>query len=436
MKNPFVRGRGTPEEPEREVVQDFFPRDASEIVAELADSSAHVETPAQVPAISRPPMPGSQVERTPAPDSPYPEKPPVVAPPIDNRCAQPISDADRQSSPATIVVATPAASGQPALEVWVAPGTFRSTLVPTGPYAGLSIVGEPGSLLETVREIAPPITGGHRPAVIVDVVDVGRVTVGAVSLRGALHYDSRVVRQDSYALGTSDDGQWAVVGMADGVSEGPLSHLGADAAAQQSLTSARGELARVGFDAADWNAVAEDVRTKVRSRSRQLIAGKITTADGGTVDAQTLSDEDLARSMGTTAELLIVAVKPSESGVFPYVRIVIAGDGTGLVLDPSRGWKTLSIGKTHAGGFANNAVRPLPIDPGAPLIQRGELEHGQAIFVTTDGIGNFILDGSTQVGGYLHQEWAKPVSAVNLVRSSSFITYQADDDRTAVIVWV
>ena len=272
MKNPFVRGRGTPEVPEREVVQDFFPRDVSEIVAELADSSAHVETPAQVPAISRPPMPWSQVERTPAPDSPYPEKPPVVAPPIDNRCAQPISDADRQFSPAAIVVATPAASGQPALEVWIAPGKLRSTLVPTGPYAGLSIVGEPGSLLGTVREIAPPFTGGHRPATIVNVVDAGKVVVGAVSLRAALHYGPLVVRQDSYALGTSDDGQWAVIGIADGVSEGPFSYLGADAAAQQLLTSARGELTRVGFDAADWNAVAEDVRTKLRSRSRQLIA--------------------------------------------------------------------------------------------------------------------------------------------------------------------
>jgi hypothetical protein len=88
------------------------------------------------------------------------------------------------------------------------------------------------------------------------------------------------------------------------------------------------------------------------------------------------------------------------------------------------------------GGFANNAVLPLPIDSGPPLVQPGLLEPGQAVLATSDGIGDFIGNGSTEVGGYLHQEWSKPVSVVNLVRSASFITYQSDDDRTAVIVWV
>lgn len=412
---------------------DFEPakfQSVEDIEAEFANVDSPRDYPPTVPAMSPPPPPPMPTppQGTPAPVTPPPPPPLAIPAPATPPAPAVTPVVVPQPEPAT----TPASAGP---DLWVRPGKFAASLVPTGRYAGQSIVGQPGSLLEIERTLANPITGGHRPAVVVDLVDAGRIVIGAVSVRGALHYDSRTVRQDSYSLGKSEDGAWAIAAIADGVSEGALSHLGADTAAHQAVTSARTELARQGFESADWARVAAEVRAKVQASTRQLVAGKIVGADGTPVDPKTLSDEDLARAAGTTSELLVIAVKPSPAGTYSFARVVIAGDGSGLMLDPSRGWKPLSVGKNNVGGFANNAVKPLPLDVGTPVVQRGTLEPGQAVLLTTDGIGDFLVDGSTEVGGYLHQEWSTPISSVNLVRSASFVTYQSDDDRAVVIVW-
>jgi serine/threonine protein phosphatase PrpC len=77
----------------------------------------------------------------------------------------------------------------------------------------------------------------------------------------------------------------------------------------------------------------------------------------------------------------------------------------------------------------------LPSDEVSVLVRHDSIEPGQALVITTDGIGDFLADGSTPVGGYLHQAWRTPVSHAEMLRSASFVTFQCDDDRTAVVVW-
>jgi len=259
-----------------------------------------------------------------------------------------------------------------------------------------------------------------------------------VSLRGALHYDSGTVRQDAFTLGLSDDGAFVVASIADGVSQGAVSHLGAEWASQQAavitrdmLTHTKGDLAGV-----DWNHVAAEVRSAVRYRAEQHLGSSFTKRAGGQADPTEVPDREYAKVMGTTAEVLVVAVSPDEAGTHRAVRVVIAGDGSGMVLDPKHGWWVLGMGKAAGGDIASNAVLTLPLDPGPPTVQHWDLQPGQAVAAVTDGFGDPFGDGSTPVASYLHEVWRRPVrSATELLRTASFVRLQADDDRTVVVVW-
>ncbi|TFB96274.1 MULTISPECIES: protein phosphatase 2C domain-containing protein [unclassified Cryobacterium] len=329
----------------------------------------------------------------------------------------------------------PIASGAFPPGRWVKPGPFVAVPVADGPNAGSAVIGTAGSLLEVMARLAMPTPGGHRPAIVVDRIDSGALAIGAVSLRGAAHYDGGRVRQDSYSVGESRDGAWFIATIADGVSQGALSQIGADAAAQTGVSQVQAELARSGFDDADWQSVAVKVRDAVRARAEAVLAGSISNPRGEPMDVAGVSDRQYAVQLGTTAEFIVVANRADIDGAHRYVRVVVAGDGSSLILDPSKGWQVLSLGKSTSSGTKSNAVTALPLDPGPATVQHGTLHRGQALLVTTDGIGDFLLDGSTEVGGYLHNALKSPVGPVDLVRAASFVTFQADDDRTVVIVW-
>lgn len=315
---------------------------------------------------------------------------------------------------------------------WIRPGQIQQAYtVSKGPFAGHTVINNPGSLLETSLTAA---RGQYRPSAIVDVVHVGSVQVGAVSLRGSMHYDGETVRQDSFSIDTTEDGGWLIVAVADGVSEGKRSHIGADTACASAISAAKAELAAHGITDTNWARVSENVRSAVRRRAEVVLRGNLRDADGNPAAAEDVPDTVLARHVGTTAELLVIETTPTEVG-YRCTQVKIAGDGSALIADPAKGWWPLAVGKAKTGELASNAVIALPQNPGEPVVFTGYLQPGQAILVTTDGIGDHLGDGSTAVGGYLHEEWCHPRSSVDLLRTASFITFQCDDDRTAVVVW-
>ena len=69
---------------------------------------------------------------------------------------------------------------------------------------------------------------------------------------------------------------------------------------------------------------------------------------------------------------------------------------------------------------------------GFPQLQRGYLTRGQALVLTTDGIGDGM---GGPASGYLHAHLARPLAAHELLRVGSFTTFQSDDDRGMFVAW-
>lgn len=67
-------------------------------------------------------------------------------------------------------------------------------------------------------------------------------------------------------------------------------------------------------------------------------------------------------------------------------------------------------------------------------MRRGSLEADQALLLVTDGIGDFLGDGSSPLGGFLQDRLLACAGLPDFLRAVGAWAYQMDDDRTAVLV--
>lgn len=317
-------------------------------------------------------------------------------------------------------------------QLWVTPTNAPMvTRIDSGPMSGEVEVGAAGKLSQVRRSIPPKPSGSYIPSNVVDVASAGDLTVGAVSVRGLGHQDFPTVRQDAVAFGITRDGGYVIGVIADGVSEASDAHIGADAATKTALNVVRSALEAGGTPTSiDWRAVSEATRQAVRSRAEVgLKAGAL-----GSGGAAGIADEAFVRVVGTTAEVLVVETRPMAEQQFHFTRVVVAGDGYGYILGP-RGWVGLGTAKASSNGVLSNAVSaPLPRDPGVPVVQHGSITPGQAVLITTDGIGDDVLSGRTAVAGFLLQ-LVRPMPPHKLLELVSYVAFQSDDDRTVFIAW-
>jgi Protein phosphatase 2C len=321
---------------------------------------------------------------------------------------------------------------------WVLPRSEpRLGRVSSGPLANRITVGEAGALARTIPRLFKG-SMAHRPDMTVDVAVVGELSVAAVSVRGAFHQELQTPRQDSYGLGASNDGMWLIGVIADGVSEAKLSHIAADVACQTGISLARAALSgpAAGLNARDWHRVASGMRQAVRSRAERTAASAGRNPDGSRVDPSQLSDGSLARNvMATTAAIVVVATQPDSAGYFPYCYASISGDGSCFLMQPSRGWLPISLGKVGGKEILSNAVVGLPSDPGSPRLHFGNLIRGQNIVAMTDGYGDSLGDGSGELGAYFLTAWGRPAGAVEMLAKSAVVRMGLDDDHTAIVIW-
>jgi hypothetical protein len=279
-----------------------------------------------------------------------------------------------------------------------------------------------------VRKVAQD-SKAYVPGAVVDVVQHRGLTIGAASVRGLGHQDFGSVRQDALAFAVASNSRFIVGAIADGVSEAPNSHAGADAASKAALSSVR-EFLESGTPLRDipWPEVTEAVRNNLRRRSELVFGAKLRDEAAG--------DATWSRQVGTTAEVLIVDSEAGPGGSFEYVRAVLAGDGYGYVISPE-GLLPLGSGKAKDDGVKSNKVHPLPGDPGPgyPNIQPGRISPGEAVMITTDGIGDDMANGTTDAAGYMYAELLRPRAPHDLLAAVSYIAFQSEDDRTVLVVW-
>lgn len=313
---------------------------------------------------------------------------------------------------------------------WIRPAASDHALVSEGYYAGRVQAGDGGAILRVLPSVRSKISGAYVADSSVDAAAVSdSVSVGVVSVKGASHHLSGTPRQDAYAIGSDD--AWVVVAVADGVSEGRLSHVAAAEAARVAVSEALRALVASGPEVVDWSAVAGRVRVAVRALGQRRAQHQL----GPSEILPEIPDRTIARLMSTTCDLIVVPVARCEGSLRVW-RVRVAGDGSFYALDRHRGWGLIGAGKDPTSSAIDNAVRdPLPLGGDKPDVASWELEPGQAVVLCTDGFGDVIGEGARPVGRYLFDAWQRPLDTVQLLRTSSFINTNADDDRTAAIVW-
>ncbi|MEV0895648.1 protein phosphatase 2C domain-containing protein [Actinoplanes sp. NPDC049802] len=288
---------------------------------------------------------------------------------------------------------------------------------------GRWIVGDAGNQPAVVA--VPPALVRRRPDVAVDGGRVGRLDYRAASLRGVGHLETGKPRQDSYVVTVTRGDHWLVGCVADGVSDGRLSHRAADLACEKLAGELIDGLAAgpdTDLDTLDWAAGVAGVNAAIRREF--LAAARVEDADLA----------DVRALMSTTAVAFAVAARPDPDGAHRAVVASLAGDSAALVLDGD-GWRPVTAVKGEGEEMASNAVRPLPREVEAEPVTLA-LRPGDVLAVVTDGIGDPMGSGGGVVGRFLAEQWAGPPDTIEFANQVGFYRKTFMDDRTVIAVWV
>jgi hypothetical protein len=299
-------------------------------------------------------------------------------------------------------------------------------------------------------EIVPmPAAGraGTRADTVIDGGRLGGLAYRATSQRGLAHQEVGVPRQDAYLVRPTPDRRWLVGCVADGVSEGKLSHQAADLVCQETtILLARGltdlvpdpepETWAAAAEALPWPAIVQAANASIRRTAKAVVRIELdrTGDEAGLAELDNSWDDASARRvMSSTAVLFAVAADPVADSGHPALVAVVAGDSTALLLDGDD-WTPIGAVKNDGAEIASTAVTPLP-GPMRVTPQSRMLRPGQALVVITDGLGDPLGSGGGLVGRFLAAMWREPPDLLAYAGHVGFYRKSFTDDRTAVTIW-
>ncbi|SNY65262.1 protein phosphatase 2C domain-containing protein [Paractinoplanes atraurantiacus] len=270
-------------------------------------------------------------------------------------------------------------------------------------------------------EVEPMPAGGPdgvRPDTVLDGGRLGGLTYRATSQRGLAHQNAGVVRQDSYLVRPTGDDRWLIGCVADGVSNGPRSHLAADLVCRSTTMRLAQFLRDLGppGDAEVWTASVNSL---------------------GWPEIVAETSESIRKEPGwgsSTAVVFAVAAEPLADGGHPALVAVLAGDSTALLLGDGT-WTPLGAVKNDGAEIASTAVTALPGEVPAIRPQARMLRPGQALVVISDGLGDPLGSGGGVVGRFLATMWQRPPDLLAYAGHVGFYRKSFTDDRTAVTIW-
>lgn len=294
-------------------------------------------------------------------------------------------------------------------------------------------VGDPGRAPGRVVPVPDP-DGWDRRDTVLDGVALldGRTRVAevrAASVRGLSHRHYGTVRQDEYSFRRTPDGRWLVIGVADGVSAGKLSHKAAILAARKGSELIEKALATTGPDDVHWPDLVRAVAGWIERLGRKRLA------ELGVPDASTMSVRDLAAHLATTVLYAVVDLAAVDGA--HAVRLVKVGDTSAWVLREGGRWEPQDAVKNDGAELHSAAVQALPLVPAAdPAPVRTTVRAGEVLVLMTDGIGDPLGHGGGAVGRFLADVWSSPPpSGLEFAAHVGFARKSFDDDRTAVAFW-
>ncbi|MFI9639026.1 protein phosphatase 2C domain-containing protein [Micromonospora sp. NPDC051925] len=256
-----------------------------------------------------------------------------------------------------------------------------------------------------------PQTQPYRPDTVIDGWAAVGFEVRAASVRGPGHRASGVPRQDDFALATAGGSVIAVV--ADGVSNAPLSHLGATMVCRTVVDYLLRADAPI-----DWHDL-------LRCAGWALVeyAGR------------QLGETDPQRAETLLASTVVIAhVRPDGPGR-AVAQLVRVGDSAAWRLRDGR-WEPLFAALSDPqdellpDGVAALPRVPAEVDPVEVAIAEGDV-----LVLATDGFAEPLGDGTGDLGRLFRDGLTTPPAMTRLAWMLDFTGGSWDDDRTVLAVW-
>jgi hypothetical protein len=298
-------------------------------------------------------------------------------------------------------------------------------------------VGDPGRAASLVVPVPDPDGWDRRDTVLdgVALMDGAKkpiAEVRAASVRGLSHRAYGTVRQDEYSFRRTADGRYLVIGVADGVSAGKLSHKAAIVAARKGVELIAKALTTPNDLTPDnfpWPDLVHAVAGRIERLGRERLAAM------GNADAQTMSVRDVAAHIASTVLYAVVDLTPV--GGAHVAHLLAVGDTSAWVLREGGRWEPQNAVKNDGAELHSSSVHALPLPPVAgPKPVRTTVAAGEALVLMTDGIGDPLGHGTGAVGRFLADVWAEPpASGLEFAAHIGFARKSFDDDRTAVAFW-
>ncbi|MFH8615073.1 protein phosphatase 2C domain-containing protein [Streptomyces sp. NPDC017979] len=253
------------------------------------------------------------------------------------------------------------------------------------------------------------------PAMTADAATVGDLEVRAASLVGPGHRSDPThagPRQDAYRLGRDGRSAHLIVAVADGMSDSAHADVAAAVAVSALVNTLRQRLDEgAGPRTLDAGQVFLEAAQQVYAAAEQ----------------RGWSDEDVR----TVALAAVLPTRPDADGG-RTLWLARVGDPSGWFRGTDR-WKPLFGGKE--GGFDRGKLRHfLPHTPQQAESRRIDVGRGGALALTTDGVGDALAQLPV-AARWFHRQWARPVTAHDLLLHIGYEAQQRNDDRTAVLVW-
>jgi hypothetical protein len=257
--------------------------------------------------------------------------------------------------------------------------------------------------------------GWPRPGYAADGGEVGPFTIRAASVVGQGHLHRGIQRQDAYHFAPAGSG--AVVAVADGVSQMPLSALGAEIAA---FSAVRGYV--------EGCRVVASVPLAERPGPAELLVDAVDAADA---EVRRLAAELSIAPRELSTTLLVAALEPGRSG---EVRVTIGAVGNSSAFEMASEEDLAVLSGPGSEDSAAAYGEFLPGAGGAARIDRARLRPGAALLLATDGLAEDLVS-SASVRRWLWERLIHAGTPLEFAHALSYRRQGSMDDLTALAAW-
>ncbi|OPC82173.1 hypothetical protein B4N89_15580 [Embleya scabrispora] len=265
-----------------------------------------------------------------------------------------------------------------------------------------------------LRMLPPPALadGG---GMVVDGGRLGRLNVRAAGVRGELHQQQGLPRQNCFAVGPDPSARWTIAIICDGVDNAHASELAAQIAVRSAYRTVARMVARERHENWDWAGVQAEVEEDLRSRLT------------GTADRA----HELGRSEpATRLAILVTAADPLEDD---RVDMAVLGDSTVLRLAQG-GWRApLGIRDTSMEG----APAAIPDQAGDDQLRicRTTWRPTDVLVMMTGGFAEALGRPTAGLAPRLAEDWRTPPSLFDYLRDVDEGLRQREEDGCVVALW-